>query len=159
LANSDVRVRFTATDAGSPSIVEAGVDAFRVVRTACALVQRYCQSGAAGSVISATGSTSIAANDLVLHASNIPPQKSGLFFCSVARQSTPLGSGTRCVGNPARRLPLVNSGAGTTLDYALDLPTEVIAPVTAGELWNFQCWFRDGAQSDLSDALQVIFVP
>ena len=159
LSSSDVRVRFTATDTATASIVEAGVDGFRVVRTACALVQRYCQSGAAGSVISATGSTSIAANDLALHASNIAPQKSGLFFCSIARQSTPLGSGTRCVGNPARRLPVVTSGAGTTLDYTLDLPTEVIAPVTAGELWNFQCWFRDGAQSDLSDALQVVFVP
>ena len=159
LAGSDVRVRFTATDAGTASIVEAGVDGFRVVRTACSLVQRYCQSGAAGSVITATGSTSIAANDLVLHASNVPPQKSGLFFCSIARLSSPLGSGTRCVGNPARRLPLVSSGVGTTLDYALNLPTEAIAPVSAGELWNFQCWFRDGAQSDLSDALQVIFVP
>jgi len=159
LASSDVRVRFTATDAGTASIVEAGVDGFRVVRTACALVQRYCQSGAAGSVISATGSTSIAANDLALHASNVPPQKSGLFFCSIARQSTPLGSGTRCVGNPARRLPVVSSGTGTTLDYALNLSTVAIAPVSAGELWNFQCWFRDGVQSDLSDALQVIFVP
>ncbi len=159
LAGSDVRVRFTATDAGTASIVEAGLDGFRVVRTACSLVERFCQSGAAGSVLTATGSTSIAANDFALHASHVPPQKSGLFFGSIARQSTPLGSGTRCVGNPARRLPIVSSGAGTTLDYALNLPTEVIAPVTAGDLWNFQCWFRDGAQSDLSDALQVIFVP
>ncbi len=159
LAGSDVRVRFTATDAGTASIVEAGLDGFRVVRTACSLVDRFCQSGAAGSVLTATGSTSIAANDFALHASHVPPQKSGLFFGSIARQSTPLGSGTRCVGDPARRLPIVNSGSGTTLDYALNLPSEVIAPVTAGDLWNFQCWFRDGTQSDLSDALQVIFVP
>ncbi len=157
--NANVRVRFTATDAGTGSIVEAGVDGFRVVRTACSLIERYCQSGALGSVITASGSTSVAANDLVLQASNVPPQKAGLFYCATSRQSTPFGSGTRCVGTPALRLPIVNSGAGTTLTHAVDLTAAPLAPVLPGELLNFQCWFRDGVQFDLSDALQILFTP
>lgn len=154
------RLRFTANDSGTQSIVEAGLDAFRVVRTGCDWVVRYCQSGALGSVLTATGSTSLAANNFALHASQIPPQKSGLFFYSRARASAPFGNGTRCVGTPAARLPLVQSGAGTTLDLALNfnaLPSA--GAIVAGDLWNFQCWFRDGALYDLSDALQVIFVP
>jgi hypothetical protein len=123
------------------------------------LVERYCQSGALGSVITVGGSTSVAANNLVLTASNIPPQKSGLFYCATARQSTPFGNGTRCVGTPALRLPIVNSGTATTLTHAVDLAAAPLAPMLPGELWNFQCWFRDGVQFDLSDAVQVLFVP
>jgi V8-like Glu-specific endopeptidase len=158
-SNANVRVRFTANDSGTASIVEAGVDGFRVVRGACSLVERYCQSGALGSVITVGGSTSVAANNLVLTASNIPPQKSGLFYCATARQSTPFGNGTRCVGTPALRLPIVNSGTATTLTHAVDLAAAPLAPMLPGELWNFQCWFRDGVQFDLSDAVQVLFVP
>jgi V8-like Glu-specific endopeptidase len=155
---SDVRLRFTANDSGSASIVEAGVDGFRVVRAACAPFVNYCVSGALGSVISATGSSSIAANDLVLHASNIPADKNGLFFYSTNKLQAPFGNGTRCVGSPAARLPLVNSGAGTTLDFALNYGALSTA-IQAGDLWNFQCWFRDGSLYDLSDGLQVVFLP
>jgi hypothetical protein len=63
------------------------------------------------------------------------------------------------VGTPALRLPIVNSGTATTLTHAVDLAAAPLAPMLPGELWNFQCWFRDGVQFDLSDAVQVLFVP
>ena len=158
--NATTRLRFTANDSGSQTIVEAGLDAFRVVRTGSCFVERYCQSGTLGSVLTASGSTSLAANDFGLHASNVPPQKSGLFFYSRARANNPFGNGIRCVGTPAARLPLVQSGAGTTLDLAVNFNSLPAAgAIVAGDLWNFQCWFRDGSLYDLSDALQVIFVP
>lgn len=156
--SSDVRARFVANDGGGASIVEAGVDGFRLIRTACGAFVSYCQSGASGSVISATGSASVAANDLVLHASNIQPQKSGLFFYAYAKQSTPFGNGTRCVGSPSARMGLVNSGAGSTLDFAVDQGS-LSQSIQAGDLWNFQCWFRDGVLFDLSNGLQVVFTP
>jgi hypothetical protein len=158
---SDVRVRFTANDSGGSSIVEAGVDGFAVVRSVCSLFQNYCTSGSLGSVISATGSSSIAANNLVLHASNIPTGKNGLFFYGQNKMSAPFGNGTRCVASPSLRLPLLSSGAGTTLDFALDYNAlSGIGAIGAGDLWNFQCWFRDGVGPfDLSDGLQVTFVP
>jgi hypothetical protein len=157
---ADVRLRFTANDSGTASIVEAGVDGVRAIRSGCSYFQNYCVSGTLGSVISATGSSSLAANNLGLHASNVPPGKNGLFFYSVNKQATPFGNGTRCVGSPAVRMPLLNSGAGTTLDIAVNyagLPAA--GTIGAGDLWNFQCWFRDGVQFDLSNGLQVIFVP
>ncbi len=157
---SNMRVRFTANDANPQSIVEAGLDAFRIVRLSCTQFENYCVSGASGSQISATGSASIAANDLGLHASNIGAGRNGLFFYGTAKQSTPFGLGTRCVVSPASRLPLVNSGAGTTLDVAVNygsLPPT--GPIQAGDLWNFQCWFRAGSASDLSNGLQIIFTP
>ncbi len=157
---SDMRVRFTANDGGAASIVEAGVDAFEVVRSACSAFENYCVSGASGSQISATGSSSIAANNLGLHASNVGVGRNGLFFYSTAKQSTPFGLGTRCVASPSSRLPLTNSGAGTTLDTAVNygaLPAS--GQIQAGDLWNFQCWFRAGSASDLSDGLQIIFTP
>lgn len=158
---NDMRVRFTANDGGGASIVEAGVDGVAVVRSACSLIQSYCVSGGLGSAISATGGSSIAANNLVLHANNIPANKFGLFFYGSGKQSTPFGNGTRCVAAPSFRLPLLNSGAGNTLDFAVNygaLPPG--GAILAGDLWNFQCWFRDGVGPfDLSNALQVIFVP
>lgn len=158
---ADMRLRFTATDIGTASIVEAGVDAFEIARVACAQIESYCTSGASGSVISATGSASLAANDLALHASNVGSNRNGMFIYSTVKQNTPFAMGVRCVGVPAERLLLQNSGAGTTLNFAVDygaLPAS--GPIHAGDLWNFQCWFRAGAgQSDLSNALQIIFTP
>jgi len=157
----DMRVRFVATDAAIASIVEAGVDAFEVVRSSCTQFDNFCVSGASGSHISATGSASLAANDLALHASQVPSNRNGLFFYSLAKQNVPFGLGVRCVGAPAVRLPIVNSGAGSTLDWPLDyglLPDG--GPIAAGDLWNFQCWFHTGlGQTDMSDALQIIFTP
>jgi V8-like Glu-specific endopeptidase len=159
--SSDMRIRFTAMDIATQSIVEAGVDAFQIVRASCSQFENYCTSGANGSVLSASGSASVAANDLALHASNVPSNKSGLFFYATTKQNTPFGLGTRCVAAPANRLPIATSGAGTTLDIAVDynaLPAS--GPIQAGDLWNFQCWFRaGGGQSDLSDGLQIIFAP
>jgi V8-like Glu-specific endopeptidase len=158
---ADMRVRFTATDANPGAIVEAGLDAFEIVRSGCSQFENYCTSGANGSVISATGTGSLAANDLALHASNVPSNKSGLFFYATTKQNTPFGLGTRCVASPASRLPIATSGAGTTLDVAVDynaLPAS--GSIQAGDVWYFQCWFRaGGGQSDLSNGLQIIFTP
>lgn len=159
--SADMRLRFTAMDIAAASIVEAGVDAFEVARVSCAQIQSYCASGASGSVISATGSASLAANNLVLHASNVGAGRNGLFFYATTKQNTPFDLGFRCIGTPATRLLLINSGVGTSLDFAVDygaLPAS--GPIQAGDLWNFQCWFRaGGGQSDLSNGLQIIFTP
>ncbi len=157
---ADMRVRFTANDSGAASIVEAGVDGFVVTRRTCAVFVNYCQSGANASLISATGSSSVAANDLVLHASNVPSFQNGLFYFSPAKMNVPFGNGRRCVASPVMRLPIVSSGAGSTLDYAVDNSAPQFAGLQAGDLLNFQAWFRDGTGLyDLSDGLQIVFVP
>jgi len=160
-ATNNLRVRFVAFDGALGTVVEAGVDAFRVVRSTCAQIENYCASGPSGATLTALGSASLAANNLVLRAGPAPAQKFGLFFCAREKRSSILPIGVRCLESPARLLPVQVSGSTQLLDYALDYGALAPALVfQAGELWNFQCWFRaGGGASELSDALQVVFTP
>lgn len=122
----------------------------------------YCTTGPLMSVISATGSASIGANDLVLHANNVPVGKPGMFLYSKNQQLVPFGTNALCVGGAGfavRRLAPLNSGAGTTFTFALDqngLPGgELILP---GETVSFQAWFRTvPGQFETSNGLAVTF--
>jgi len=130
-------------------------------------VTRYCQSGAAGATIAATGSADFAANggsgDLVLHASGLPAGAVGLFFYGPqAQPATPLGAGSLCVGGgaPVWRLGVVPSSAGAAtqpVDYLA--PPDPAARITPGSTWHFQFWFRAQGSSDTTDALRIQFVP
>jgi hypothetical protein len=122
----------------------------------------YCTTGPLMSVISATGTASLAANDLVLHANNVPVGKPGLILYSKNQQLVPFGTNSLCVGGqgfPVKRLPPLNSGAGTTFTFALDQLTlpggDVILP---GETVNFQAWFRTTpGQFETSNGLAILF--
>ena len=122
----------------------------------------FCTTGPSMSVISATGSASLSANDLVLHANNIPTGNPGLFLYSKNPQQVPFGANSLCVGGAGfavRRLAPLNSGAGTTFTFALDqnnLPGG--DSILAGETVNFQAWFRTTpGQFDTSNGLAVLF--
>lgn len=124
----------------------------------------YCTSGANGAEIQAYGSDSVAANDLLLRATGAPVNQNGLFYYGDSQIQVPFGQGFRCVGGSQgvfRLQPVVNSGAGGVLDYQVDLanPPEVSGLVTPGSTWNYQAWFRDGMDFDLSDAVSVTFTP
>lgn len=162
--NASMLLRFTANDGGTASIVEAGIDAIRVDAQSCGpLGVNVCVSGPLGSVISASGSTSLAANDLALQADHVPSNKNGLFIHSASPNNVPLGPATLCVAgsSPLFRLPGVNSGAGTTLNFALDYGAlNGGATILPGQTRYFQAWFRTSpGQFDLSDAVQLTFVP
>lgn len=125
----------------------------------------YCVTGPLFSVISGTGSASIAANDLVLHANNIPSNKPGLFLYSLNKQNVPFAgsTGRLCVGGgvPIVRLPGMNSGAGTTFTFNVNYST--VPPsgiISAGSIYNFQAWFRTTPGStETSNGLTITFVP
>ena len=116
--------------------------------------------------ISATGSASVAANDLSLRAQPVPTQQNGVFFYGPVQSQVPFGNGFRCVGAGATgiaRLPIENSGPGGVLEHDLDntLPPTAVTQITSGSTWNFQAWFRDpaagGAFFNLSDGLSITF--
>jgi hypothetical protein len=152
---------------GSPHFTEIDT-AFRTQGfpglTACPLVANVCQStpnstGLAAR-ISATGINRIASNNLALYATDLPPDKLGLFFFGQTQTQVPFGNGWRCVGNPLYRLPTTTSNIFGDLYWALNLnalPGGV--QIHAGETWYFQAWYRDpaagGANFNTSDALQV----
>ena len=73
--------------------------------------------------------------------------------------STPLGQGTLCLGNPVR-LPVVSLNEEGQGHHWVDLSsgpgfTEITAQVPID--MNFQWWYRDGNQSNLSNAVTVSF--
>ncbi|MBA2556470.1 MAG: hypothetical protein H0V12_03845 [Chloroflexi bacterium] len=161
-----IRLRFTANDSNPQTIVEAGVDALRVLVSDCGegVGTSVCVSGANGAVISGTGSASVAANDLVLAASGLPTFVNAIFFYGDGLQQTPFGKGFLCLSGSSglfRLLPVQSSGAAGSISLAVDLtnPPVPAATVLPGSTWNFQAWFRDGATFDLSDALSIDFVP
>ena len=162
---STIRLRFTANDSGTQSIVEAGVDALRVRAVTCdngTLGTNSCVSGISGATIGAVGSASISANDFTLQASNVPPFANGLFFHGDALQQTPFGNGFLCVSGSSglcRLTPVVNAGAQGVLSKTIDFPNQPsnTCTITPGTTRHFQAWFRVGATFDLTDALTVQF--
>ena len=130
-----------------------------------AVGNNYCIPGPLMSVMAATGSSSIAANNLVLHAGNIPANKSGLFLYSLNKQNIPFpgSTGRLCVGGGAAivRLPGVNSGPAGAFVLNVNYGTVPVAgPISAGSVYNFQAWFRTTpGSSETSNGLTIVFTP
>ena len=122
----------------------------------------YCVSVAnstgAPAIIAATGSTSLADNDLTLTAGPVPNQPF-LFFHAADQAQIPFGNGFRCAINNVVRLEPVMSATGNVASRTVNVTTEV---GVLGQR-NFQCWYRDpaggGAFFNLSDAVAITFVP
>ncbi len=173
---SNVRLRFIASDEGAGSIVEAAIDDLRLLDVDCGgcsgtVISSYCTSSpnsfGPGATAYTAGSTSITANDLVLNAFGVPPGVPGLFYYGPLQTSIPFGDGVRCVdGTPTRMAATFASGLGEVTS-----PVDFTAPpfdsgqgfVTAGDVRNFQFWYRDflggPAGFNTSDALQITFCP
>lgn len=128
----------------------------------------YCvtspNSVGSGALISASGSTSVALNSLVLKASGCPPNKSCLFFYGPnATAGVPFQNGFLCVSGGFYRLPVTNTGPSGAPQTALDItnPPSIGGQITAGSTWRFQLWYRDPiappAGVNLSDALAATF--
>ena len=129
----------------------------------------YCQTSpnsvGSGALMCSTGSASVAANDLVLVCSGLPVNQFGIFFYGPNQIQAAFGNGFRCVGGSTQRLPVLSSRGTGTLSYALDNtnPPSASGQISAGQQWNFQCWYRDpaggGSSFNLSDGHAVLFLP
>jgi len=125
-------------------------------------VSSYCTAGpnSTGQAVHlrATGSGSIARDDLRLWASGLPAGSIGCYTYSVGQQSLPLGNGTLCLAGQRYFMPLQPEQAGVAVR-----DVEYGGAITAGTIWNFQYRYRDpaagAAQFNLSDALSIPFVP
>jgi len=128
----------------------------------------YCDVGANSTGnparMGATGSASIATNDLVLIASNVPRPTLGLFVFGQGVASTPLGNGTNCIGTNLGRFDVLAPTPGNVVEQPVDLtqmPGGYV--VLAGETLLFQYLYRDveggGAGFDLTDGYSITFKP
>ena len=159
--NQDAHVETAAIDADF-ALVVSGVEP-----RPCNSPTNYCaaspNSVGTGATISASGTSSIAANDLVLHVSGLPPRQPGLFYYGATQESAPFGDGQRCISTPNFWLAIVYSDTLGRAAHALDLanPPSAAAQIGAGSSWNFQLWYRDPAAAasgfNLSDGLSVLF--
>jgi hypothetical protein len=118
-------------------------------------------------VMSASGTGSVASNNLVLEGGPTPNQP-GLFFYSAGQANggngVPFGNGLRCVGssgNPLFRLPVIVGSSNHhvfPVDYG-SLPAG--GDIIPGSTFHFQLWFRDPAGGgfffDLSDGYTILF--
>ena len=134
----------------------------------CEAPDPYCistpNSTGSTALISASGSTSIANNDLVLTTLGLPPQQFGLYFYGASQNGIFFGDGVLCVGSPNYRLPVTPIGSFGEAIHELDVtdPPNAPAQILGGSTWNFQFWYRDpggpgGTGFNLSDGLSVVF--
>jgi hypothetical protein len=171
--STDTRVRFTANDGGAQSVVEAGVDAFRVSRLVCAPpISAYCfgdgsgascpcgNNGAAGqgcdnslghgATLVASGHAIVAADTFVLTGTGMP-NSSALYFQGTAQAGggtgVVFGDGLRCSAGTIIRLGTkANVGGASSYPAGADLPTSVRGLVPAsGGTRNYQVWYRNAA--------------
>jgi hypothetical protein len=129
----------------------------------------YCTASAnsvsaGGAIISATGSTSVAANDIVLTAGPAPANEFGVFFHGGGMCTIPFGEGLLCApGGIVRIWPPVSSGGSGILMRVLDNTGPGGAGIADGVTRNFQCWYRDPSGGpngfNLSDGLSITFTP
>ncbi|QDV08741.1 Soluble aldose sugar dehydrogenase YliI precursor [Planctomycetes bacterium Poly30] len=136
-------------------------------------VTSYCvaapnAAGQAGARATATGSTSLAANDLSFRVDGLPPASFGLYFYGSEVTNVRSGNGYLCVGGGLFRLPVAQSNASGVLTLNVDSSVPPMAAgageVSVGTTWAFQCWYRDvggplGQPYNFSDALSVQFRP
>ena len=114
------------------------------------------------------GSAVLAANDLELVATQLPPGSFGFFIGSRSQTfiGMPGGSqGNLCVGGTVSRFaaqvfsagPLGRGTAAIDLT-AIPLPNGAVS-ASPGETWNFQAWYRDANPNVTSNFTDAIAVP
>jgi len=134
-----------------------------------ALGTNYCistqNSTGAASTISASGSASISANDLVLQADNLPAQP-GIFIAGPLNAQIPFFNGFLCISPQGlQRFSNVSSPAGGIVSEAVDYPSSAAGGlnVVAGQPYYYQRWNRDpaggGGAANFSDGIEVLHTP
>lgn len=134
-------------------------------------LSRYCDalpnSSGNPAALDWTGSVSVSAGDLSFAAHSAPGNTFGVLFYGSGRTAVPQGAGLRCVDGSLFRVVIAAGNSTGDLHFPLNFTTAPLGigagRVTAGSTWNFQAWYRDngpaGANSNLTDALSVLFAP
>ena len=126
-----------------------------------------------GAVLASCGSSSAAADDLVLEARWLPPGVHAIGFTGQAQTSVFLGDGRRVVapgfGTGLYRLPVRTADAAGVLNYgpglvALSQGLPAGGHLAPGAQWNFQVWYRDiagpcGSGTNTTNGMRVLFAP
>lgn len=124
----------------------------------------YCMAepnstGLAGE-LEATGSSAVDADLMVVTASQLPLSQTGYFLASLTSGFVPLAGGSAgnlCLAGDIGRWTdqVGNTGAAGELQLIpnwSEVPTPSgLVGAMAGEVWHFQCWYRDAAAGSTSN--------
>ena len=128
----------------------------------CLPPSTYCiglpNSVGAGARIGWIGSASIAFNQLTLKCTGLPPGGNGIFFHGSTQVQALFGDGYRCVGGSIVRFSVNTADpSGMVLRQFNTQALVQGAPLSAGDVRNFQFWYRNqlpgGSGFNLSDGL------
>jgi len=128
--------------------------------------QGCANSSGQGALVTAGGSASVAADDLVFDASNLLPSQPALLFAGLnalgGGDGIPFGDGLRCVGGSVARLGVRTPDSGGGASWGPGLAAS--GGWGAGDVRRFQVWYRDpagpcGGGFNLSHGLELVFEP
>ena len=113
--------------------------------------------------MSFSGTTSVAANNFELVADGVSSlAQFGLFVMGDTQTRFPFGEGFLCIQpneNFYRLIPVIAFSNADQVTRPLDFLTNPTSNVTPASPWNFQFWYRDLGETNLSDAIKVCFGP
>jgi len=121
-------------------------------------------SGGSGGILSATGGTSVAIDDLTFTASQLIPSQPALLFSADNRidggNGVTFGDGLRCAGGNVERLGIDAPGAGGNASWGPGL--QPLGGWGPGDTRRFQAWYRDpagacGSGFNLTNGYEVVF--
>jgi hypothetical protein len=116
--------------------------------------------------ILACGSVSVSMNQVWFPIHLLPANTTGLMLNALRPASawTPAGSqGNLClagsIGRYTANVFMTDSlgNSGLVIDLTQTPTPHGAVSIAAGETWYFQCWFRDGASSNFSNAVGIVF--
>ena len=111
----------------------------------------------AGAVLFATGSASVALDDLVLRVQDSQPSKPGVFFQGTTLEGgglgVPFGDGLRCAGGVIVRLETAFASAQGSVDTSAAIVAQ--GGVLPGQTLIYQWWYRDPMGSPCSSGFNV----
>jgi len=117
------------------------------------------------SMISALGSGSISADDLVLMADSMPDQP-GIFIAGPMAGQLPFFNGFLCIDPTGlQRFIDTTPASGGVISEAVVIATSALGGlnVTAGSSYFYQRWFRDpmagGGNANFSDGIEIVYTP
>ncbi|MBK7643366.1 MAG: hypothetical protein IPJ19_09980 [Planctomycetes bacterium] len=121
-----------------------------------------------GARLLGAGTTSVAADDLLLVTDLLPTNRTCLVFRGMSQiAQTQMGEGWRCVGSPLLRFGAQDSGAGGSIVLGPGIVATSAAsptPILPGQTWYFQTWYRDpgspcGNTTNISNGYELGFTP
>ena len=119
-------------------------------------------------MLTATGSNSVLADDIVFNTTNLVPGSAALMFTGTTQinggNGNQFGDGLRCVGGPVNSMGVRSPDAGGNATWGPGYAAQL--GWSSGDTRTFQTWYRDtaagspcGAAFNLSHGVSITLTP